>query len=147
MVMKTKEHTMNAGNGYDPDEDDFDDDMPSKLERQARADAEREKDSLTITTVARRITRECNDTNDDVQIYFDKDGRYIASHEYGMFPSCGYEAFAPGYAYMLPGCRVSRYERGHMTQRAAQIFINGIDRYKGDIYAIHAYEDVMNGVE
>ena len=144
---------MYAGNGYDPDdEDDFDypmDDFrdcePDPLELQALADAEREKDSLTITTAARRITRECNGTGTDVQIYFDKDGHYLASHEYGMFPACGYEAFAPGYAYMLPGYRFNGH-RGHLTERGAQIFMNGVDRYKGDIMAIQTYEDVMNGV-
>lgn len=108
-------------------------------------DAARDKkEGLRIGTVARRIARECNATDQELGIYFDKDGLPINYQPWTAFPSCGREAYAPGYAYFVQG-RNRDQQRGRMTQREAQIIVNAIDRYGAGTNAAEDYEVQMLG--
>lgn len=103
------------------------------------------KDGLQISTVARRIARECNDTDKELGVYFDKDGRFIAAKPYTATPSCGVDAYAPGHVFYVQG-RKGDSQRGRLTQREAQIIVNATLRYgygtnEADNYVISMNED------
>lgn len=103
------------------------------------------KNGLQISTAARRIAKECNDTQKDYGVYFDKDGHFIASKPYNATPSCGVDAYAPGHVFYVRG-RKDHSQRGNMTQREAQIIVNATLRYgygttEADNYIISMNED------
>ena len=100
------------------------------------------KNGLQVSTAARRIARECNDTDQELGIHFDQDGRYIAAQPYNATPSGGVDAYAPGHVFYVRG-RKDHGQRGHMTQREAQIIINAVTRYGAGTSEADLYQSLM----
>lgn len=100
------------------------------------------KDGLKVSTAARRIARECNDTDQELGVHFDKDGRYIAAQPYNATPSGGVDAYAPGHVFYVRG-RKDHGQRGHMTQREAQIIVNAVTRYGAGTSEADLYQSLM----
>lgn len=101
------------------------------------------KNGLQISTAARRIAKECNDTDHELGVHFDKDGRYIAAQPYNATPSGGVDAYAPGHVFYVRG-RKDHGQRGHMTQREAQIIINAVTRYGAGTSEADLYQSLMS---
>ena len=107
-------------------------------------DADKDKkNGLQISTAARRIAKECNDTDQELGIHFDKDGRYIAAQPYNATPSGGVDAYAPGHVFHVRG-RKDHGQRGHMTQHEAQIIVNAVTRYGAGTSEADLYQSLMN---
>lgn len=98
---------------------------------------------LQVSTAARRIARECNRTDQELGIHFDKDGRYIAAQPYNATPSGGVDAYAPGHVFYVRG-RKDHGQPGHMTQREAQIIINAVTRYGVGTSEADLYQSLMS---
>lgn len=108
-------------------------------------DAERDKkEGLRIGTVARRIARECNATDQELGVYFDEEGKPINYQPWTATPGGGTEAYAPGYVYFVQG-RHRDQQRGRMSQREAQVIVNAADRYGAGTSAANEYVDQMMG--
>lgn len=101
------------------------------------------KSGLKVSTAARRIARECNRTDQELGIHFDKDGRYIAAQPYNATPSGGVDAYAPGHVFYVQG-RKNHGQPGHMTQREAQIIINAVARYGAGTSEADLYQSLMS---
>lgn len=101
------------------------------------------KNGLQISTAARRIARECNSTDKELGIHFDKDGRYIAAQPYNATPSGGVDAYAPGHVFYVRGHK-DHGQRGHMTQREAQTIINAVTRYGAGTSEADLYQSLMS---
>ena len=101
------------------------------------------KNGLKVSTAARRIARECNNTDHELGIHFDKDGRYIAAQPYNATPSGGVDAFAPGHVFYVRG-RKDHGQTGHMTQHEAQVIVNAVTRYGAGTSEADLYQSLMS---
>lgn len=108
-------------------------------------DADRGRRSgIKVGAAVRRIARECNGTQKDHGVCFDKDGRHIAAQPYNAAPSCGADAYAPGHVFYVRG-RGDHGRRGRMTQREAQAIVTAAGRYGAGNGEAGLYRPLMGG--